>query len=279
MQDKLSFGDILDKGSKILKQAKISCFNIDAWYLLEYVTGMDRAEYFLKKNDTAPLWAVKKYMELIDTRASHMPLQYITGSQEFMGLVFKVSEDVLVPRQDTETLAEYILPYVKGRNILDICTGSGCIAIALTKLGNPALCTASDYSAKALDIARLNAKLNNVDIKLVQSDMFSNITGNYGVIVSNPPYIKTGVIDTLMPEVREHEPLMALDGGEDGLLFYRIIASQAKSHLEPGGIIAVETGYDQGEDVKSIFKESGYKNVCIQKDLSGNNRVVAAQMP
>ncbi|MFG6394282.1 MAG: peptide chain release factor N(5)-glutamine methyltransferase [Lachnospiraceae bacterium] len=279
MQDKLSFQDILHKGGEILKQAGINCSGTDAWYLLEYVTGMDRAEYFLKKNDAAPLWAVKKYQELIDTRASHMPLQYITGSQEFMGLIFKVSEDVLVPRQDTETLVEYVLPFVKDRHILDMCTGSGCIAISLAKLGSPALCTAADYSVKALETARLNARLNGVNIKFVQGDMFENITGNYGVIVSNPPYIRTGVIDTLMPEVREHEPRMALDGGKDGLFFYRIITSQAKKHLEPGGIIAVETGHDQGEWVKSIFEESGYKDVCIQKDLCGNNRVVAAVMP
>lgn len=279
MQDKLSFFDMLDKGGEILKQAGIECFNIDAWYLLEYVTGMGRAEYFLKKNEAAPVQDIKKYLELINARASHMPLQYITGSQEFMGLIFKVSEDVLVPRQDTETLVEYVLPFVKGRHILDMCTGSGCIAISLAKLGSPALCTASDCSAKALKIARLNAKLNNADINFVQGDMFSNITGSYGVIVSNPPYIRTGVIDTLMPEVRDYEPRMALDGGKDGLFFYRIIVSQAKKHLEHGGIIAVETGHDQGGQVKSIFKESGYKDVCIQKDLCGNNRVVAAVMP
>lgn len=124
-----------------------------------------------------------------------------------------------------------------------------------------------------------NAALNGVDIEFIYSNMFGNITGSYDIIVSNPPYIRTEVIDTLMPEVREHEPVMALDGGEDGLMFYRIIGSEAKSYLRQGGILAVETGYDQGKLVMDIFKESGYKNVCVQKDLSGNNRVVAAVMP
>ena len=279
MQEEPCFGDILDKGREILKQAGISGSGIDAWYLLEYVTGMGRAEYFLKKNDTAPCGIVKEYLKLIDVRASHMPLQYITGSQEFMGLEFKVSEDVLVPRQDTETLVEYILPYVKGKKVLDMCTGSGCIAVSLAKLGGAALCVAADYSEKALVAARRNAKLNNVNIQFIQSDMFKNITGCYDIIVSNPPYIETAVIDTLMPEVREHEPRAALDGGIDGLSFYRIIAGNAKDYLCPGGLLAVETGALQGLQVMEIFKGSGYKYVCMQKDLSGNDRVVAAAMP
>lgn len=279
MQEEPCFGDILDKGKEILKHAGISDFNTDAWYLLEYVTGMGRAGYFLKKNNTAPEETVTEYLKLIDIRASHRPLQYITGSQEFMGLEFKVSEDVLVPRQDTETLVEYVLPFVKGRKLLDICTGSGCIAISLAKLGEAALCVASDYSEKALAVARHNAKLNNVNIKFVQSDMFTSITGSYDIIVSNPPYIETAVIDTLMPEVKEYEPRAALDGGADGLSFYRIISSKAKNYLDAGGLLAVETGASQGLQVMEIFKESGYKDVCMQKDLSGNDRVVAAVMP
>lgn len=279
MQEKPCFGDILDKGKEILKQAGTSGFDIDAWYLLEYVTGMGRAEYFLKKNNTVPEETVTEYLELIKIRASHMPLQYITGSQEFMGLEFKVSGDVLVPRQDTETLVEYVLPFVKGKKVLDMCTGSGCIAVSLAKLGNAALCVAADYSEKALAVARQNAKLNNVNIQFIQSDMFKNITGSYDIIVSNPPYIETAVIDTLMPEVKEYEPRAALDGGRDGLSFYRIIGNKAKGYLYPGGLLAVETGALQGSQVMAIFKESGYKDVCMQKDLSGNDRVVAAVMP
>ena len=279
MQDKLSFQDIFDKGKEILKKSGITCFDTDAWYLLEYATGMGRAEYFLKRGETAQEKIITKYFSLINTRATHMPLQYITGSQEFMGVDFKVSPDVLVPRQDTETLVEYLLPFAKGQDILDMCTGSGCIAVSLLKLGGAASCTAADYSEKALDIARHNARINGVDINFVHSDMFTNITGTYGIIVSNPPYIKTSVIDTLMPEVKEHEPLMALDGGQDGLSFYKIISREAKNYLKPGGILAVETGYDQGRQVLEMFKESGYNDVCARKDLSGNDRIVAAVMP
>lgn len=279
MQDKLRFQDILNKGKEILKQSGVPCFDTDAWYLLEYATGMGRAEYFLKREETATEETITKYLKLIDTRASHMPLQYITGSQEFMGLKFKVSPDVLVPRQDTETLVEYLLPFVKGQDILDLCTGSGCIAVSLLKLGGAASCTASDYSERALGIARHNAEINGTDIKFVHSDLFKNITGTYGIIASNPPYIRTSVIDTLMPEVKGHEPLMALDGGQDGLYFYNIISREAKNYLKPGGILAVETGYDQGGQVSEMFKESGYNDICVRKDLSGNDRVVAGVMP
>lgn len=279
MDGKMVFKDILGKGAAILESAGITSPGTDAWYLLEYVTGMGRAEYFLRQEEEACKEYAIRYFEFINIRASHMPLQYITGSQEFMGLQFKVSSDVLVPRQDTETLVEYLLPFAKGQDILDLCTGSGCIAISLLKLGCAASCTAADYSQGALDIAKHNAEINSASINFVHSDMFENITGTYGIIVSNPPYIRTSVIDTLMPEVREHEPLMALDGGSDGLFFYRVISSKAREYLKPGGILAVETGYDQGQQVSEMFKESGYKDVCIRKDLSGNNRVVAAVMP
>lgn len=279
MEYRLSFQDILNKGKETLEQSGIPCFGIDAWYLLEYATGMGRAEYFLKREEAVPEETITKYLKLIDTRALHMPLQYITGSQEFMGLEFKVSPDVLVPRQDTETLVEYLLPFAKGQDILDMCTGSGCIAVALSRLGGAASCTAADYSEKALDIAKHNARINGADINFVHSDMFKGITGTYGIIVSNPPYIRTSVIDTLMPEVKGYEPLMALDGGKDGLSFYRIISREAKNYLKPGGILAVETGYDQGKQVSEMFKESGYNDICVRKDLSGNDRVVAAVMP
>lgn len=279
MAEKMSFGDILSQGRNILKQAGIEDWELDAWYLLEYITAMGRAEYFLKRHETVPENVVGEYYKLISLRASRVPLQHITGRQEFMGLDFLVSPDVLVPRQDTETLVEYVLPYVKDKHVLDICTGSGCIAISIMKLGRAALCKAADYSEKALEIAKENAVVNGVDIEFVYSDMFGSITGSYDIIVSNPPYIRTEVISTLMPEVREHEPFMALDGGKDGLVFYRIIGSEAKDYLKPGGIVAVETGYDQGRQVMDIFKECGYKNVCVQKDLSGNDRVVAAVMP
>lgn len=270
------YENLLRKGKNILKNSGINDWDIDAWLLFEYITLMKRAEYFVKKNYTAPEEIVQKYFNLINLRASHIPLQYITGSQEFMGLKFLVSPDVLVPRQDTETLAEYILPFTNGRHILDMCTGSGCLAVSIIKLGNAASCTAVDCSKKALKIAQKNAKLNDVNIEFICSNMFDNVTGNFDIIISNPPYIETEIINTLMPEVKEHEPFIALDGGADGLKFYRIISKEAKNYLKNGGIIAVEIGYNQGKQVMDLFRESGYKNVCIQKDLSGNDRVVAA---
>lgn len=280
MSEKVSYEDILNRGKDILNQAEIEDCEIDAWYLLEHFTGFSRAEYFMKRYDTVDNAGIfiKEYFHAINLRASHVPLQHITGRQEFMGLEFIVTPDVLVPRQDTETLVEYILPYTEGRNILDMCTGSGCIAVSLTKLGKAASCVAVDYSQKALEVAKSNAGLNDVCIEFIHSDMFENVTGKFDIIVSNPPYIRPEVIKTLMPEVKEHEPMMALAGGEDGLDFYRIICKKACAYLNDKGLVAVETGYDQAEQVFAMFKECGYKDVCIQKDLSGNNRVVAAFM-
>ena len=268
--------DLLECGRKILYNSEITDYDIDAWYLLEYVTNMSRAEYFLKREEDVPDNIEKKYKELISRRATHIPLQHITGSQEFMGLDFLVSKDVLVPRQDTETLVEYLLPLVKGKKVLDMCTGSGCIAISLMKLGEALACDASDYSKKALEIAVKNSELNEAGVNFIYSDMFENIKDKYDIIVSNPPYIITSDIAFLAPEVRIHEPFMALDGGDDGFLFYRIISSMAVSYLNYGGLVAVEIGYNQGNHVSELFKEYGFKNVEVHKDLSGNNRFVTA---
>lgn len=272
----MCYEKLLKEGRDILEKAGITDCDIDAWLLFEYVTTMGRAKYFINKSEKVSEKTVQKYFNLINARAAHIPLQHITGVQEFMGLKFIVSSDVLVPRQDTETLAEYVLPLVRGKSVLDMCTGSGCLAISLMKLGDAALCIATDFSQKALEIAKKNAKLNNVNVEFIHSDMFDNVTKKFDVIVSNPPYIRTEVIPTLMPEVKEHEPFIALDGGADGLKFYKIIGREARNYLKKGGTLAVEIGYDQGKQVVDLFKESGYKNVCVQKDLSGNDRVVAA---
>lgn len=272
----MCYEELLKDGKSILKKAGIVDWDMDAWLLLEYVTFMKRAEYFIKKSLAVPKEIVHRYFSCINLRASYIPLQHITGSQEFMGLKFLVSPDVLVPRQDTETLAEYVLPLVKNRRVLDMCTGSGCLAVSLVKLGDVASCMAVDFSEKALDIAKKNAKINDVNIEFVHSDMFDSVIGNFDVIVSNPPYIKTDVIGTLMPEVKEHEPLIALDGGSDGLKFYKIISRKAKNYLTKGGILAVEIGHDQSSQVVNLFEESGYRDICVQRDLSGNERVVVA---
>lgn len=269
-----SYEQLLLDATERLDAAGIADADIDAWYLLEFVTGMNRASYFLKKYNRPSDEEIRKFEELLEKRISHIPLQHITGRQEFMGLDFIVSEDVLCPRQDTETLVESVLEYTPGSKVLDVCTGSGCIAVALMKLGNAACCDAVDLSEAALDIAKQNAELNDVSINFIKSDMFEKIDGKYDIIVSNPPYIRPDVIETLMPEVREHEPLMALDGGSDGLDFYRIIAAQSKEHLEENGILAVEIGYDQWEDVSELFRQNGFRDIVRIKDLSQNDRVV-----
>ena len=269
-----SYEQLLLDAAERLKAAEIADADIDAWYLLEFVTGMNRALYFLEKYNRPSDEEIRKFEELLEKRISHIPLQHITGRQEFMGLDFIVSEDVLCPRQDTETLVESVLEYTSGRKVLDVCTGSGCIAVALMKLGNASCCDAVDLSEAALDIAKQNAELNDVSINFIKSDMFEKIDGKYDIIVSNPPYIRPDVIETLMPEVREHEPLMALDGGSDGLDFYRIIAAQSKEHLEENGILAVEIGYDQWEDVSELFRQNGFRDIVRIKDLSQNDRVV-----
>ena len=269
-----SYEQLLLDAAERLKEAEIADADIDAWYLLELVTGMSRASYFLEKYNRPSDEEIRKYEELLEKRISHIPLQHITGRQEFMGIDFMVSEDVLCPRQDTETLVESVLEYTSGRKVLDVCTGSGCIAVALMKLGNASCCDAVDLSEAALDIAKQNAEFNDVSINFIKSDMFEKIDGKYDIIVSNPPYIRPDVIETLMPEVREHEPLMALDGGSDGLDFYRIIAAQSKEHLEENGILAVEIGYDQWEDVSELFRQNGFRDIVRIKDLSQNDRVV-----
>lgn len=269
-----SYEQLLLDAAERLKAAGIADADIDAWYLLEFVTGMNRALYFLEKYNRPSDEEIRKFEELLEKRISHIPLQHITGRQEFMGLDFIVSEDVLCPRQDTETLVESVLEYTSGRKVLDVCTGSGCIAVALMKLGNASCCDAVDLSEAALDIAKQNAELNDVSINFIKSDMFEKIDGKYDIIVSNPPYIRPDVIETLMLEVREHEPLMALDGGSDGLDFYRIIAAQSKEHLEENGILAVEIGYDQWEDVSELFRQNGFRDIVRIKDLSQNDRVV-----
>ncbi len=273
----LTYEELLKIGENELLMSDISDANIDAWYLLEYVTGMSRAAFFLKRAENISQKEENEYREVINKRKKHIPLQHITGTQEFMGFDFLVNENVLVPRQDTECLVENVLPYAYGKKILDMCTGSGCIIISLKKLEETAECTGVDISEKALEIALKNARSNEADVSFIKSDMFKNIMEKYDIIVSNPPYIRLDVIKTLEPEVREHDPMLALDGGEDGLRFYRILAEEGKKHLARPGRIFMEIGYDQGKAVKEIFENEGFKEVVVKKDLCENDRVVIAE--
>ena len=348
------WADVLNYGKKILKNAGIVEADLDAWYLFGQIFGISRAQYFLcareniagstaqkmaaqeqtgnsleSKNalDCVELWLKEKlsaYENTLEKRASRIPLQQILGQQEFMGLTFFVNEHVLIPRQDTETLVELVLNEQKDKNIsiLDMCTGSGCIAVSLKKLGGYACVEGADISEEALKVAKRNSEeiLENSDVnndavssrteqiqnctnltnnqnkqdnseeRMVSevrrgsqtgvtfrhSDMFSSFreTEQFNVIVSNPPYVPSAVIEELEPEVRDHEPRGALDGTADGLYFYRILAEECAKHLTPGGHVYFEIGYDQGMAVKELLDNHGFKDTRVIQDLTGKNRVV-----
>ena len=348
------WADVLNYGKKILKNAGIVEADLDAWYLFEQSFGISRAQYCLcaRENivgstaqkiavqeqhrdllesgnalECAELWLKEKlsaYEHALKKRAARIPLQQIIGQQEFMGLSFFVNEHVLIPRQDTETLVELVLQEQKDKDIsiLDMCTGSGCIAVSLKKLGGYAHVEGADISEEALKVAKRNSeeilenndvnndavnsrteqiqnctnltnnqnKQDNSEERMVSevrrvsqtgvtfrhSDMFSSFreTEQFNVIVSNPPYIPSAVIEELEPEVRDHEPRGALDGTADGLYFYRILAEECAKHLTPGGHVYFEIGYDQGAAVKELLDIHGFKDTRVIQDLAGKDRVV-----
>ncbi len=276
----MTLEEALSKGREILEQAEIADYQQDAWYLMEYVCKIDKSQYYLHGTDEMDVEKQQEYELLLRKRAEHIPLQYIIGSQEFMGLEFKVNSQVLIPRQDTETLVEEALKVLHpGMSVLDMCTGSGCIIISLLKHKEGLTGMASDISKQAILVAKENAKLNQVEVELVSSDLFKSITGTFDMIISNPPYIPTGVITGLMPEVKNFEPMEALDGQEDGLYFYRKIASEAVEFLNSNGYLYFEIGHDQGGRVAAIMEENGYRNVRVVKDLAGKDRVVTGNLP
>lgn len=269
-----TYAQLLHEGEECLLREEIADAKLDAFLLLEYVSGMNRSSYFLKSEEEMPETEKKRYQELIQKRAEHIPLQHLTGEQEFMGLPFEVTPDVLIPRQDTECLIETALPYVTGKKVLDMCTGSGCIAVSIAVLGENVTCDAVDFSKDALKVAKRNAVKNEAQVRFIESDLFENVTGVYDVIVSNPPYIPPRVIEGLMEEVRCHEPRMALDGGEDGLDFYRKITRESISHLRENGLLLYEIGCEQAADVMALLTETGFTDVCCKKDYAGRDRVV-----
>ena len=243
--------------------------------LYAYVLGKSRLgavelESPMKEEDEARL------ISLIERRKTHEPLQYILGEWEFMGLTFKVNEDVLIPRQDTETLVEEALKVIEpGMRVLDMCTGSGCIIISILKNTTNVDGAACDISKQALNVAKENARLNGVFVDFERSDLFEHVDEMYDVIVSNPPYIRSDEIPHLMPEVSVFEPHEALDGSEDGLLFYRRIIKDCRANLKPQGRLLFEIGCDQGRQVSQMMQFAGFSDVQVIKDLAGNDRVVS----
>lgn len=225
----------------------------------------------------------QKYLEVISKRIARVPYSYIVGKQEFMKLPFVVSPDVLIPNSDTEILVENVIKIANNMksekiDILDMCTGSGCIAISLKKYIKNCNVLGADISEKALEIAKENAILNNTEVTFVKSDLFSNIQNyKYDILVSNPPYIKRGDIENLQAEVK-YEPILALDGGIDGLDMYRKIIETAKQYLKENGNICLEIGYNQANDVTKILQDNSYTHIQVIKDLSNNDRVVIAKV-
>lgn len=257
------------------RQLLFEAFHTDTVHFL-----MNRMQQLSKIPETDAMAA--DYRRMIKERCRRIPIQHILGSQEFMGLTFKVNRHVLIPRQDTETLVELVLEEQKdaGKRVLDLCTGSGCIAISLAVKGGYEDVTAADLSEDALKVAEENGKrlLGSQNLHLCQGDLFQALQPGqkFDILVSNPPYIPTEVIKGLQPEVRDHEPMMALDGTEDGLAFYRRIAAEAGDWLNPGGSIYLEIGHDQGAAVSGLLRDAGFCNIKVVKDLPGLDRVVRA---
>ena len=303
----MTISELIDEGVTILTDAGITDARMDAGLLFEYLFKVDRyvisahPEKEMSEDDHI------SYVNLIKERAKRIPLQHLTGMTGFMGLEFYVNQNVLIPRADTENLVETVLPYIHdGMSILDLCTGSGCIIISLLAYSNDTRGVGTDISKKALEVAVKNADFNKDRLEgrfleFYQGDLYEALknTGSesgiesstengtengaenykYDIIVSNPPYIKTKDIEELEAEVKDHDPFIALDGGEDGLTFYRRILEGINGHLKKGGRLFVEIGYDQGEKVSSLFKEAGLIEVEVHKDYSKNDRVVSGTRP
>ena len=271
----------LRKASASLESAGIADAESDAWLMFSHVTGMSRMEYTLDRDKCLSDEEICSLAKMLEKRNPHIPVQQITGEAWFMGYPFFVNENVLIPRMDTEVLVEAVLTRLPAvpvtengkRRVLDMCTGSGCILLSLLKEEKGLLGTGADISEKALLVARENAHRLECEAQFIFSDLWENIEDTYEIIVSNPPYIVRNVISTLDTEVKDHEPVLALDGGEDGLDFYRKIVADTHRHLVPGGLLAFEIGYDQGQALTALLKKAGYRNIEILKDLAGLDRV------
>ena len=253
----------------------------DSRLIFEYIAGIDRVKLTLEGDRELEPGVEEKLKAALDMRLTHMPVQYITGYQNFMGLEFMVSKDVLIPRMDTETLVEEVLRLgLSNVRVLDICTGSGCILLSILKYVYGSSGVGVDISDGALGVAEANSEALGIDATFIKSDMFENIPKDerFDIVVSNPPYIRSDVIGTLMSEVKDYEPLLALDGSEDGLKFYRIIADRAPEYLNNGGMLFLEIGYDQGAEVSALLSAAGFMDVEVIKDLSGLDRVVSGRI-
>jgi release factor glutamine methyltransferase len=278
---------VMQQGKNLLRRHEVVQGVLDAELLLMHVLSFSRVQLFSRSKDEISKEDIDFYEQLLHKRVQGVPLQYLTHSQEFMSLPFYVDERVLIPRGDTELLVETVLDYGQKENmqvLMDIGTGSGCIPISLTYYMPSLRMIGVDISDQALEVARSNAAKNRMNEKIawMSSDLFAAIPleciGLLDGIISNPPYIPTKEIDTLMKEVREYEPFNALDGGADGLDFYRKLAKEGKRYIRNDGFLFLEIGYNQGETVKQLLKEHGYRDIHVRKDLESRDRVVLARV-
>lgn len=276
----MTYRECYEQGCRTLQAAGIEEAALDARLLLEAVCGTDRNDLLVHGEQPVSPEAEEKYLNWIRQRAEHIPLQQLTGEQDFMGLTFSVNEHVLIPRQDTEILVEEVLKELHdGMRVLDMCTGSGCILLSLLHYSNDCEGLGVDLSAEALEVAGRNVLKVLTPEKaehahFLQSDLFEKVEGKFEIIVSNPPYIASAEVEKLMLEVRDHEPRMALDGTEDGLYFYRRIIEEAGKHLVSSGMLFFEIGYDQGQAVSELMRTEGYCDVQVVQDYAGLDRVV-----
>lgn len=267
-------------GMQKLKEAEIGEAQLDARLLLEEVCGTDHNTLLCHGDREVSEAEEEQYRKALEQRAVHVPLQHLLGYQDFMGLRFQVNEYVLIPRQDTEILVEEAMRYLHdGMRILDLCTGSGCILLSLLHYSNDCEGVGVDISQEALQVAAQNAELLGIKADFLKSDLYEKVTGKFDLLVSNPPYIERKVIPTLMEEVREYDPYIALDGGEDGLDFYRRIIGGAQDYLKRGGQILMEIGSGQAKAVSELLREAGFKEIDICRDFAGLDRVVSGRLP
>lgn len=268
--------ELLEIGANELKKSKIENPIAIAKQLMCFVTGKDKIYLITNANTELKNEQEQFFLTAINKVVQNIPLQYITNKQEFMKMDLYVDENVLIPRADTEIVVEEAIKIINENNltnILDMCTGSGAIAIAISKYTENRNITAVDISEKALEVARKNAISNNTTaIEFICSDMFENVTGKYDLIISNPPYIQKNVIESLDENVKK-EPILALDGGDDGLDFYRNLENNAYEYLNENGYLVLEIGFDQKGEVTKLLQNK-YKDIICKKDLGGNDRVI-----
>ena len=277
----MRINELLEIGIEKLKTSQIKEPISIARRIMCFVLKKDKIYLVTNGNEEVEQSTKTEFLEAISKIQKHIPIQYITKKQEFMKMDFYVDENVLIPQPDTEIVVEEAIDIInrnKFSKVLDMCTGSGILAISIAKYTDASKITAVDISEKALEVAEKNAISNDVNtkIKFIKSDMFKNISEKFDLIISNPPYIRTDVIKTLSEEVK-NEPILALDGGIKGLDFYNIIAENAKKYLNENGYLVLEIGYDQKTEVVNLLEAQEYSEIRVIKDMGGNDRVIVCK--